>query len=58
MLKRRYSQIERDISSSSDKTSKEKSQIKEKVDPSDSKMINLKEERMADKKMKDLQSTK
>ena len=58
MLKRRYKQIERDISSSSDKTSKEKSQIKEKVDPSDSKMINLKEERMADKKIKDLQSTK
>ena len=58
MPKRKYNQIERDRSSSSDKTTKEKRKIKEKVDPSDSNMISLKEARMTAKKMKDLQSTK
>ena len=56
--KRRYSQIERDGSSSHDKTRKENRKIKEKVDPSDSNMISLKEARMTAKRMNDLQSTK
>ena len=43
MPKRRYNQIERDGSSLSDKSRKEKRKIKKKVDPSDSKMIGLKE---------------
>ena len=56
MPKRRYNQMERDRSSSHDK--KRKKKIKVKVDPSDSKMISLKEARMTAMKIKDLQSTK
>ena len=56
MPKRRYNQIERDRSSSFDKTRKETN--RKESEPSDRKMISLKKARMADKKMNDLQSTK
>ena len=52
MPKRKYNQMERDRSSSHDETNNKESW------PFDSKMISLKETRMAAKKSKDLQSTK